>query len=58
MARVAEEAEMTDLPDNSVPRSTDEIEVSALLKILLDKGARVEVYSAHVYPDTEYGRGK
>jgi hypothetical protein len=43
---------------NEVVVTTDEIEVSAFLKILLDKGARVEVYSAHVYPDTEYGRGK
>jgi len=38
--------------------TTDEVEVSAFLKLLLDKGARVEVYSAHDYPDTEYGRGK
>lgn len=30
---------------------TDEIEVSAFLKVLLDKGARVEVYSAHDYPE-------
>lgn len=31
---------------------TDEVDVSAFLKLLLDKGARVEVYSAHDYPDT------
>lgn len=35
---------------------TDEVDVSALLKLLLDKGARVEVYSAHDYPDTEDAR--
>lgn len=29
---------------------TDEIDVSAFLKVLIDKGARVEVYSAHDYP--------
>jgi len=36
---------------------TDEVEVSAFLKILLDKGARVEVYSAHRYPDREHESG-
>jgi len=38
--------------------TTDEIDVSAFLKVLIDKGARVEVYSAHVYPDTGEGRGR
>jgi hypothetical protein len=38
--------------------TTDESEVSAFLKLMVTKGARVEVYSAHDYPDTEYGRGK
>lgn len=42
---------------NQVIVTTDEIDVSAFLKVLLDKGARVEVYSAHVHPDTGYGRG-
>ncbi|EUA59807.1 hypothetical protein I550_2955 [Mycobacterium intracellulare 1956] len=32
--------------------TTDESDVQALLKVLLDGGARVEVYSAHDYPDT------
>jgi hypothetical protein len=44
--------------DNKLVLTTDEIDVSAFLKVLIDKGARVEVYSAHDYPDTEYGRGK
>ncbi len=34
---------------------TDESEVSAFLKVLLDNGARVEVYSAHNYPETQEG---
>lgn len=38
--------------------TTDESEVSAFLKLMVTKGARVEVYSAHDYPDTDYGRGK
>ncbi len=32
---------------------TDEADVSAFLKILLDRGARVEVFSAHHYPEDE-----
>ena len=36
--------------------TTDEVDVSAYLKLLLDKGARVEIYSAHDYPDAENGR--
>lgn len=31
--------------------TTDEADISAFLKLLLEKGARVEVYSAHDYPD-------
>jgi hypothetical protein len=30
---------------------TDDIEISAVLKIMVENGARVEVYSAHTYPD-------
>ena len=30
---------------------TDEVDISAFLKLLVQKGARVEVYSAHDYPD-------
>ena len=38
--------------------TTDESDVSAFLKLMVTKGAKIEVYSAHDYPDTEYGRGK
>lgn len=38
--------------------TTDETEVSAFLKILVDSKAKVEVYSAHFYKDEPYGRGK
>lgn len=37
--------------------TTEEIDVSAFLKVLIDNGARVEVYSAHHYPGTGHGRG-
>ena len=40
---------------SNVVITTDEIEVSIFLKVMLDKGARVEVYSAHDYPGTEHG---
>lgn len=38
--------------------TTEESDVAAFLKVLVDKGARVEVYSAHDYQDTGYGRGR
>ncbi len=40
-----------DVEGSKVVINTDESEVSAFMKILIDKGARVEVYSAHDYPD-------
>ncbi|MFW3469903.1 DUF6375 family protein [Streptomyces microflavus] len=43
---------------DSIVVTTDENDVQALLKVLIDKGARVEVYSAHDYPETGHGRGK
>lgn len=36
--------------------TTDEVDISAFLKVMFDLGARVEIYSAHYHPDTEYGR--
>lgn len=35
----------------SLVLTTDESEVSGFLKLLIEKGAKVEVYSAHDYPD-------
>ncbi|WP_217567288.1 DUF6375 family protein [Streptomyces sp. GbtcB7] len=43
---------------DSIVVTTDETDVQALLKVLLDKGARIEVYSAHDHPGTGSGRGK
>lgn len=45
-----------DVDGNKVVITTDEVDVSAFLKVLIDKGARVEVYSAHDYPNMGYGR--
>ncbi len=47
-----------DVDGNKVVITTEEADVSAFLKVLLDKGAKVEVYSAHNYPNTGYGRGR
>ena len=38
---------------NILVLTTDESDVSGFLKLLIEKGARVEVYSAHDYPDTK-----
>lgn len=37
--------------DDTIKISTDEADVSAFIKLFVDSGARVEVYSAHDYPD-------
>ena len=36
--------------DTQIELRTDEYDVAAFLKILIDHGARVELYSAHEYP--------
>lgn len=38
--------------------TTEEYDISGFLKVLLAHGARVEIYSAHDYPETEHGRGR
>ena len=42
-----------EVKDNAIIFKTDEIDISAFMKILIEKGARIEMYSAHDYPDTE-----
>ena len=37
--------------------TTEEFEVSAFMKLMINKGAKVEIFSAHDYPDAKYGRG-
>jgi hypothetical protein len=43
---------------NNVVLTTNEFDVSAFLKVMFLNGARIEVYSAHDYPDSAYGRGR
>ncbi len=42
-----------DLQGNCITITTDEAEVSAFIKIFVEAGARVEVYSAHDYPESQ-----
>lgn len=37
---------------NKITIDTDEIDISAFIKIFVDAGAKVEVYSKHFYPET------
>lgn len=43
---------------NDLILTTEELDISAFLKVMYLNGARVEVYSAHDYPDTLHGRGR
>lgn len=36
---------------NKITIDTDEIDISAFIKIFVDAGAKVEVYSKHFYPE-------
>lgn len=45
----------SELKEEQVIITTDEPDVSAFLKLMVDKGARVEVFSAHVHPDPNDG---
>ena len=44
--------------ENKVILTTEEADVSAFFKLMITKGAKVEIFSAHDYPDSDYGRGK
>lgn len=43
---------------SDVVLTTEEIDVSAFLKVMFHHGARIELYSAHDHPDTGHGRGQ
>lgn len=42
--------------EKEIVLTTNEIDISAFLKIMFYKGAKIEVYSAHHNPGTGYGR--
>jgi len=43
--------------DDTIVVTTDEIDIQAVLKVLLGRGARLDVYSAHDHTGTGHGRG-
>lgn len=45
------------LEGSTVILTTEEIDISAFLKVMFHQGARIEIYSAHDHPNSEYGRG-
>lgn len=38
--------------------TTEESEISAFIKLMIENGAKIEIFSGHHYPDTQFGRGK
>lgn len=46
-----------ELEEDKIILTTDESEVSAYFKLMIKNGAKVEIFSAHNYPESEYGRG-
>ncbi|MCK5431267.1 MAG: hypothetical protein KAJ03_00915 [Gammaproteobacteria bacterium] len=48
----------TQVEGDKIILETEESDVSAFLKLMITKGAKIEIYSAHDYPDVGYGRGK
>lgn len=48
----------TNVEGDKIILKTDESEVSAFFKLMILKGAKVEIFSAHDYPEAKYGRGK
>jgi len=48
----------THVEGDKIILKTDESEISAFFKLMIHNGAKVEIYSAHDYPNAAYGRGK
>ena len=46
------------IEDEKIIITTEEADVSAFFKLMMMNGAKVELFSAHDYPEVEYGRGK
>ena len=48
----------TQVEGDKIILKTNESDVSAFFKLMITNGAKIEIYSAHDYPDSKYGRGK
>lgn len=46
------------LEGDKIILKTEELSISAFVKLMINGGAKIEIYSAHNYPDSKYGRGK
>lgn len=44
--------------DQNLVITTDELDIAAFIKVLFHRGARIELYSAHSYPESDDGKGK
>lgn len=57
LEQFAYEVEMKIQGDDLV-LTTEELDISAFLKVMFLNGARIEVYSAHDFPEAAHGRGR
>lgn len=48
----------TEVEEDKLILTTNESEVSAFIKLMVGRGAKIEIFSAHDYPNAKYGRGK
>jgi len=55
VGQLAYEADVR-LEGDKIVVTTDEIDVSSFFKVLFHGGAKIEIYSAHHYKGTGYGR--
>lgn len=46
----------TEVDGDKIILTTDETEVSAFFKLMMNNGAKIEIYSAHEYDNTGHGR--
>lgn len=44
------------LEKDKIVLTTEEANISSFIKILIEKGAKLEIFSAHNYPNSGYGR--
>ncbi len=47
-----------EVEDDKLIFTTDELDIASFLKVLILRGARIELYSAHDHPGTGHGRGQ
>lgn len=48
----------TEIKGDEIIVRTDEADISAFIKLMINEGAKIEMFSAHDYPNADYERGK